>query len=56
MSDDKTLLNPQPGVCVPWDVKKQEFEEFPGNEEIVKKAWGNLDDFAYNFIWFWVQR
>ncbi|MDQ7094428.1 hypothetical protein REC12_12590 [Desulfosporosinus sp. PR] len=57
MSDkEKQLLNPDPGVCLPWEVKLAEIGEFPGNEEIVKKEWEKLDDFAYNFIWFWVQR
>ncbi|AET69383.1 hypothetical protein Desor_3938 [Desulfosporosinus orientis DSM 765] len=56
MSEKEKLLNPDPGVCVPWQVKVDEIGEFPGNEEISKKEWEKLDDFAYNFIWFWAQR
>lgn len=57
MSEEKkVLLNPEPGVCVPWEVKKEELGEFPGNEAIAKKEWEKLDDLAYNFIWFWPQR
>lgn len=57
MSDEEEkLLVPDPGVCVPWKVKMEEFGAFPGIEEIVKKEWEKLDDFAYNFIWFWAQR
>lgn len=52
---EKTIV-PAPGTCVPWKVKMEEFGEIPGNEEIVKKHWENLDAFAYGFIWFWVQR
>ncbi|AFM40237.1 hypothetical protein Desaci_1205 [Desulfosporosinus acidiphilus SJ4] len=53
---EKSFINPNPGVCVPWELKLEEFGDLPGNEEIVKKEWEKLDDFAYNFIWFWVQR
>ncbi|EGW36541.1 hypothetical protein [Desulfosporosinus sp. OT] len=56
MSEKEKLLNPDPGVCLPWKVKVEEIGEFPGNEEIAKKEWEKLDDFAYNFIWFWAQR
>jgi hypothetical protein len=57
MTDEKEkTFVPSPNTCVPWEVKKEEFGEFPGNEEVVKKEWENLESFAYNFIWFWVQR
>ncbi|WP_258360347.1 hypothetical protein [Moorella sulfitireducens (nom. illeg.)] len=44
------------GTCVPWQVKKEEFGQLAGNEEIVKQEWEKLDGLAYAFIWFWVQR
>ncbi|GEA17297.1 hypothetical protein [Moorella sp. E306M] len=47
---------PAPGTCVPWRIKKEEFGDLLGNEEIVKGEWEKLDTFAYAFIWFWVQR
>ncbi|MCO5384978.1 MAG: hypothetical protein NHB14_03605 [Desulfosporosinus sp.] len=37
MSEKEKILNPDPGVCVPWEVKKAEIGEFPGNEAITKK-------------------
>jgi hypothetical protein len=49
-------LVPAPGTCVPWRIKKEEFGDLLGNEEIVKGEWEKLDTFAYAFIWFWVQR
>ncbi|OIQ60716.1 hypothetical protein MOTE_06800 [Moorella thermoacetica] len=52
---DKTFV-PEAGTCVPWKVIKEELGELPGNEEIVKKEWENLDTLAYSFIWFWAQR
>ncbi len=57
MSDEKIKFVPEAGTCVPWSVKKEELGgKLPGNEEIVKKEWENLDGFANAFIWFWVQR
>lgn len=56
MSDEKINFVPEAGTCVPWDVRKEELGELPGNEETVKKYWEQLDAFAYAFIWFWVQR
>ncbi len=56
MSEKETTFVPDAGKCVPWEVKLKELGKLPGNEEIVKKNWENLDEFAYNFIWFWVQR
>lgn len=56
MSEKDKSFVPEPGTCVPWQVKMDEFGTLPGNEEIVKKEWEKFDEFAYNFIWFWVQR
>jgi hypothetical protein len=58
MCEEKKIdFVPEPNTCVPWKVKLDELGgELPGDEEIVKKAWENLDAYAYNFIWFWVQR
>lgn len=56
MADKDKLWVPDPGVCVPWKVKLEETGDLPGNEEIVKTGWEKLDEFAYNFIWFWPQR
>ena len=56
MSDKTTSFVPAPGTTLPWDVKKAELGEIPGNEAIVKEGWEKLDEFAYNFIWWFVQR
>jgi hypothetical protein len=56
MAENNNNFVPEPGTCVPWSVKLQELGKLPGNEEIVKQAWENLDALAYGFIWFWVQR
>jgi hypothetical protein len=40
-----------PGVCIPWEQKRQEFAEIRGDEEIVKRVWQDVDGLAYMYIW-----
>ncbi len=42
----------RPGVCVPWDDRREEYPEIQGDEEIVKKVWEDMDNLAYLYIWF----
>lgn len=56
MSEKEKTFVPDAGTCTPWQVKKEELSSIPGNEETVRKDWERLDEMAYNFIWFWVQR
>ena len=42
----------KPGVCVPWDDRRNEYEKLLGDERIVQKAWEDLDTLAYLYIWF----
>ena len=41
-----------PGVCVPWEEKAKEYEKIMGDKEIVKKVWEEVDDLAYQYVWF----
>jgi hypothetical protein len=54
--EEKQNTAVSPGVCLPWDEKRQDFGEILGNEEIIKSEWENLDAFAYIYLWWWVQR
>ncbi|MGI6225876.1 MAG: hypothetical protein ACOYJ1_06435 [Peptococcales bacterium] len=56
MTEKNKNFVPGPGTCVPWSLRKEELGEIPGDEELVKKEWDKLDEFAYNYIWYWVQR
>jgi hypothetical protein len=40
-----------PGVCVPWEEKKQALPAIVGDEKLVKKVWEDVDSLAYTFIW-----
>ncbi len=42
----------RPGVCIPWEERRKEYEQMMGNEDIVKKAYEDLDLLAYLYIWF----
>jgi hypothetical protein len=43
----------EPGVCVPWEEKVKEYAHIE-NEEVVRKAWEELDRLAYRYIWHWL--
>jgi len=51
MSDEKKVKK-QAGVCIPWEDKVKEYEKIMGDEKIVKKVWEEIDDLAYQYIWF----
>jgi hypothetical protein len=50
MSDEKKAK--KPGVCIPWEEKVKEYKEIKGDEKIAKKVWEDVDDMAYQYIWF----
>lgn len=43
---------PKPGICIPWEDKRKEYVEIMGDEDIVKKAWEDMDLLAYLYIYF----
>lgn len=40
-----------PGTVVPWEEKKKEFGQIPGDEALVKRIWEETDGMAYVYIW-----
>lgn len=42
----------KPGVCFPWEEKKQEYPAISGDEQLIKKVWEDIDQLAYLYIWF----
>ncbi len=52
MSDETRKNVRKPGVCIPWEEKRKEYEKITGDKEIVKKVWEEVDDLAYQYIWF----
>lgn len=43
--------NTHPGVCIPWEVKRDEIREIKGDEYIVERIWNMVESHGYNFIW-----
>ncbi|NIM99674.1 MAG: hypothetical protein GTO24_16860 [candidate division Zixibacteria bacterium] len=43
-----------PGVCMPWQEKKQEYEAIRADEKTVQKQWEDFDTLAYLYMWFLV--
>jgi len=42
---------PAPGVCRPWDEKKQEIGAIQGDEALCRRIWEDTDAAAYHFVW-----
>ena len=41
----------KPGVCLPWDEKRDELHEITGDEELCRKVWEDVDSLGYVYIW-----
>lgn len=41
----------KPGVCIPWDDKRKEINEFQGDDALVQKIWEEIDGLGNAFIW-----
>ncbi len=41
----------QPGECYRWQEKKAEIGEIPGDEELCRKIWQNVDALGNSFVW-----
>jgi hypothetical protein len=41
----------KPGVCIPWEQKKQELPQIQGDEQLLRKIWEDVDLLAYVYIW-----
>ena len=40
-----------PGVCIPWEQKKTEFEPIVEREELAREVWESVDSLGYGFLW-----
>ena len=50
MAEFKTCKN-KPGVCIPWEKKREELPDIKGDEELFKKIWEDNEALAYRYIW-----
>jgi uroporphyrinogen-III decarboxylase len=42
---------PAPGECIPWSAKRGEIESIPGDEQLCKDVWQNIDGLGNMFVW-----
>lgn len=42
---------PEPGVCVPWAIKRGELPEITGDADLVERVWRQVDGLGNTFIW-----
>ncbi len=50
-SELRTRSRVQPGVCTPWDSYRQGLEDIPGDEDLVRKIWNDVDGLANMYVW-----
>jgi hypothetical protein len=43
--------NRRPGVCIPWEHKRNELPEIVEREELTQKVWEEVDSLGYGFCW-----
>jgi hypothetical protein len=54
-SDHETTeqpVNRPPGVCVPWEQKRNELAAVNGDPELFERIWGEVDQLPYLYIWY----
>lgn len=40
-----------PGVCRPWESKRQELGQLPGDIDLIRKVWNDIEGLSNTFIW-----
>jgi hypothetical protein len=40
-----------PGTCIPWSEKRNDFDKFVGDENMVRRMWEKIDSQGYSFCW-----
>jgi len=41
----------KPGICIPWEEKRKEFEKITGDEQLIRRIWEDIDSLGYVYIW-----
>ncbi len=41
----------KPGVCLPWEEKLKEIPVIPGDKDLARSMWENIDALGYLYIW-----
>jgi hypothetical protein len=49
--DERIKYKPRPGVLKPFEEKLREYEGMTGDEDVIRKAWENIEVYANRFVW-----
>ncbi|GAB4255547.1 MAG: uroporphyrinogen decarboxylase family protein [Acidobacteriota bacterium] len=42
---------PRPGVCVPWEIRRDERPPADGDPKLLRRIWEDVESLGYSFIW-----
>jgi uroporphyrinogen-III decarboxylase len=45
---------PEPKTMTPWEVKRAELGEIPGDAELIRRYWEMFEQWGYTWVWQWV--
>ena len=48
---DRLFTKVKPGICIPWDEKLKELPNIPGDSDLVRRIWEDIDSLGNMFIW-----
>lgn len=48
---NKSAAQTRPGVCVPWEQKRREYPDIPGDADLVRAIWEQIDALGHMYIW-----
>ncbi|NIS69901.1 MAG: hypothetical protein GTO12_13410 [Proteobacteria bacterium] len=51
LRDERLKYKPKPGVLVPFEEKLKDYEKITGDEDVIRKAWENIEEKATRFVW-----
>jgi len=49
--DERLKYRPQPGELQPFEEKLKEYGAVTGDEDVIRKAWENIEVYATRFVW-----
>jgi hypothetical protein len=49
--DKKAGNAPRPGICMPWEEKREDLPKISGDEDLFKRIWEDNEALAYTYIW-----
>ena len=49
--DERLKYRPGPGELQPFEEKLKEYRGITGDEDVIRKAWQNIEVYATRFVW-----